>query len=134
MARDTGPPTSATWLGEGENVRPVVQAQKARLAETELPPRFLRDFLASLLWHFDCRGSFPSERSEMPITGIALRGVWGQRTFVTAASLLELPMGNMSKIWLSSVCAIHINKTVISIRPCYINCIFSNRNDYVSVS
>jgi len=36
------------------------------------------------VWHFDCRGS-PSERSEMPITGIALRGVSGQRTFVTAA-------------------------------------------------
>ena len=35
------------------------------------------------VWHFDCRGS-PSERSEMPITGIALRGVSGQRTFVTA--------------------------------------------------
>jgi len=24
----------------------------------------------------------------MPITGIALRGVWGQRTFVTAAAII----------------------------------------------
>lgn len=47
-------------------------------------------------------------------------------------SLSELPMGNMSEIWLSSVCAIRINKTVISIRSCYTNSVSSNRNDYVS--
>ncbi|EGI67181.1 hypothetical protein G5I_04337 [Acromyrmex echinatior] len=83
-----GPPTSATWSRrEGTCNRSVVQAQKARFEETGLPSHFLREVLASLS---TCGTSIaaarsPSERSEMPITGIALRGVSGQRTFVTAA-------------------------------------------------
>jgi hypothetical protein len=73
--------TSATPDLKG-NARPVVQAQKARLAETRLLPSlfFCKLPLLPLFskWHFDCRGSFSSEvRPEMPITGIALRGRLG---------------------------------------------------------
>jgi len=79
MARDTGPPTSPMNGEPGDRSRKL---EKRALRATAALFAVL-SFSLSRGDAFDCCGTH-----EMPVTGIALRGARGQRTFVTAAAVI----------------------------------------------
>jgi len=125
MARDTGPPTSTTPAGGKRTCDR--SCSKAHFAETGLPRRFLRDVLASLS---TCGTSIAAartllERASSPRWPLSelLYAAFGVNVhlLLLRSSLSKLPTGNMSEIWLSSVCAIRGNKRVTSIRSCCAN-------------
>lgn len=120
MVRDTGPPTSPDFPDRAMR-RAISKSTPRRNRGVTFSSRFLRDArVAGLLLlrsgtsiavRFVLRASErASERySEMPITGIALRGIWGQRTFVTAATVIigTVDGRHVSEISPSNVCDIH---------------------------